>query len=89
MTSIVLDRWSIGRLVGVLCTFAVATFFAIGQALTFAWLTALPEQASRLDSLTWRFWFYAALSVVLVILDLWLARLILRRFPRRSTSRSQ
>jgi hypothetical protein len=83
MTATVLDRWTMGRLVGVLCATAVATFFAMGQALTFAWLAALPEQAARLDSLAWRFWVYAALSLVLVVLDVWLAVMILRRFFAR------
>ncbi len=76
-------RWGIGRLLGALCVVAVATFLAMGQALTFSWLSALPEQAERLDSLAWRFWTYAALSLVLVIVDLRLVWMILRRLLRR------
>jgi hypothetical protein len=85
MTFIQLDRWSTGRLVGVLCAAAVATLFAIGQALTFAWLSALPEQASRLDALAWRFWIYAALALMLAVSDLWLVSVLLRRLLRRSS----
>jgi hypothetical protein len=81
------DRWSTARLVVALCAVAVATFFAMGQAITFAWLSALPEQASRLDSLAWRFWVFAALSLILVVIDLWLAVMILRRVLRRRSRR--
>jgi hypothetical protein len=67
----------------VLCVVAIATFFALGQALTFAWLSALPEQASRLNSLAWRVWAYAALLLVLVVVDLRLVWMILRRLLHR------
>jgi hypothetical protein len=60
-------RVQAGRLLALLCAVAVATFFSLGQAITFAWLSAFPEQASRLESLAWRFWSYAALSLVLVV----------------------
>jgi hypothetical protein len=76
-------RWSTARLVGVLCVTAVATFLSMGQAFTFAWLSALPEQASRLDLLAWRFWSYAALSLTLLLIDLWLTYVILRRLLHR------
>lgn len=76
-------RWGVGRLVAVLCVVAIATFFALGQAFTFAWLSAFPEQAPRLDSLAWRFCTYAALSLVLVVVDLRLAWMILRRLLHR------
>jgi|GEM_PF-2333638 len=77
------ERWSVRRLVLVLCIAAVATAFAMGQALTFAWLSALPEQASRLESLAWKFWAYAALSLILVVVDIRLVRMILRRLLRQ------
>jgi sterol desaturase/sphingolipid hydroxylase (fatty acid hydroxylase superfamily) len=77
------SRWSTARVVGVLCVAAIATFLAMGQAFTFAWLSALPEQASRLDVLAWRFWSYAALSLMLLLIDLWLAYVILRRLLHR------
>lgn len=76
-------RWSRLRLIIALCVAVVATFFAMGQALTFAWLSALPEQASRLESLAWRFWSYVALSVILVVIDLGLVWVLLRRSIRR------
>lgn len=78
-----LDRWSTARLMGVLLVAAVATFLAMGQAFTFAWLSALPAQAARLDVLAWRFWSYAALSMVLLVIDIGLAYIILRRLLRR------
>jgi ABC-type dipeptide/oligopeptide/nickel transport system permease subunit len=83
MTFVALDRLSTGRVLGVLCAAAVVTFFAMGQAVTFSWLSALPEQASRLESLAWRFWTYATLSLVLLVIDLWVASEILRRLLRR------
>lgn len=52
--------------------------------MTLAWLSAFPEQASRLGSLEWRFWSYAALFLVLVVVDLRLAW-VLRRVLRRPT----
>lgn len=59
--------------------------FAAGQAITFAWLSAFPERASQLDSLTFKFWAYAGLCVVLILVDLGLLIEIIRR--KRKVSR--
>lgn len=82
------DRWGVGRLAALLCVVAVAAFLSTGQAITFAWLSAFPEQASRLESLEWKFWIYAALSLVLVVVALKLVWLILRRMIYRGRQRA-
>ena len=81
------NRWGVGRLAALLCIVASAAFLSIGQAITFTWLSALPEQAARLESLEWKFWIYAALSVVLVLVAINLVWLILRRTIRRDKQR--
>jgi hypothetical protein len=82
-------QWGVGRLIALLCTVAVATLFSLGQAITFAWLSAFPEQASRLESLEWRFWSYAALALVLLVVDIRIVWIILRRVLYRRKHRSQ
>ena len=57
----------------------LVALFAVGQAITFAWLSAFPERASQLHELEVKFWSYIALAVVLVIIDLGL----LVRFVRQ------
>ena len=76
-------RWGVGRLAALLCVVAVATFLSAGQAITFAWLSAFPEQAPRLGSLEWKFWSYAALSLVLAVVDLKLVWMIVRKVLHR------
>jgi membrane protein implicated in regulation of membrane protease activity len=67
--------WMIGLL--------LAAFLAAGQAITFAWLSAFPEQASRLHTLEIKFWSYATLAVVLVIIDLGLLVRLIQQIRER------
>ena len=62
--------WGVGRLAVVLCVLVLTTLFAMGQAVTFAWLSATHIDALRLASLQWKFWSYAALAMVLVVFDI-------------------
>jgi hypothetical protein len=56
---------------------------AAGQAITFAWLSAFPERAAQLDSLAIKFWSYAAVSVVLMVIDLGLLVRLVRQIKDR------
>lgn len=73
------------RLVLLMLLLLFGALFAAGQAVTFAWLSAFPERASQLDSLAFKFWIYAALCVVLLLVDFGLLIEIIRR--RRKGSR--
>ena len=64
------------------CLLLVA-FLAVGQAITFAWLSAFPERASQLESLEIKFWSYSALAAVLVIIDLGLLVRLVRQIKER------
>lgn len=67
------------RLVIAVAGVSLAAFLAAGQAVTFAWLSAFPERASQLESLEVKFWVYAIVSAILVIVDLvLLVRLVLQ-----------
>ena len=59
------------RLVVLIGLFLLA-LWAGGQAITLAWLSAFPANASRIDSLTIRFWSYAVVAIILFVFDLWL-----------------
>jgi hypothetical protein len=76
-------RRGVGRLAALLCVTVIATLFSIGQATTFAWLSAIPAQASRIESLEWRFWIYVGLTFVLLVVDLKLIWMVLRNVLHR------
>jgi membrane protein implicated in regulation of membrane protease activity len=67
------------RLVLLIVGLLVVAFLAAGQATTFAWLSSFPEQASQLESLRIKFWSYAAVSAVLVFIDLILLVRLVKR----------
>lgn len=67
------------RLVWLMIGLLLAAFLAAGQAITFAWLSAFPERASQLHTLEIKFWSYATLAVVLVIIDLGLLVRLIRQ----------
>jgi len=67
------------RRVLVIVVLLIAAFLAAGQAITFAWLSAFPEQASQLGSLQLKFWSYTAAAVILVLIDLVLAVRLVRQ----------
>jgi hypothetical protein len=75
--------WRRTRNAFALCALLALTLFAIGQATTFAWLSTFPAQAPRLESLQWKFWSYAALSMVLLAIELSLVWIALRNARRR------
>jgi hypothetical protein len=86
--------WRTARIAFALCALFTLTLFSIGQATTFAWLSTSPAQAQRLESLQWKFWSYAALSLVLLAIELSLVWIALgnahrRRKRRRAAFRSQ
>lgn len=58
------------RLVLLIVGLLLVALFAAGQAVTVAWLSAFPERASQLEALEIKFWGYATLSAILVIIDL-------------------
>jgi hypothetical protein len=58
----------------------LASCLAAGQAITFAWISSFPEQASRLESLEIKFWGYAALSIALFVIDIFVILRVLKRF---------
>ena len=68
---------------------SLAAFLAAGQAVTFAWLSAFPERASQLESLETRFWGYATVSAILVIVDLILLVRLVRRGRNRPKPKSE
>lgn len=72
------------RLVLLMLLLLFGALFAAGQAVTFAWLSAFPERASHLDSLAFKFWVYAALCVVLLLVDFGLLIEIIRRRTKGS-----
>jgi len=61
----------------------LVAFLAVGQAITFAWLSAFPERASQLESLEIKFWSYAAIAATLVLIDLGLFVRLLRQIKER------
>lgn len=77
--------WGTGRLAVLLCVLVLATLFAVGQAVTFAWLSATHVDASRVESLQWKFWSYAALAMVLAVFDVVILWRIWRGVRRHST----
>jgi hypothetical protein len=66
-------------LIVVMISLLLAAFFAAGQAIAMAWLSALQGQASQIESLELRFWSYVAISAVLLIVDLGLLVHTIRR----------
>ncbi|MDE2367522.1 MAG: hypothetical protein KGN16_01005 [Burkholderiales bacterium] len=77
--------WKLAPWRQVLLIFAalLAALFAAGQAIAFAWLSALPEQVSQLESLRTRFWNYAAASAVLLVFDAVLLLNLVRKIKSR------
>lgn len=71
------------RLVVLMVVLLLAAFLAVGQAITFAWLSAFPERASQLESLEIKFWSYAAVAVALVLIDLGLLVRLVRQIKER------
>jgi TRAP-type C4-dicarboxylate transport system permease small subunit len=71
------------KLVFLMVFFLLAAFFAVGQAITAAWLSAFPERAAQLKSLEIKFWSYAAVAVVLVIIDLGLLVRMVRQINEK------
>ena len=79
------------RLVFLIVGLLLAAFLAAGQAITFAWLSSFPERASQLESLEIKFWSYAVVSAVLVVIDLALFVYLVRQIKdrrRRSEDRN-
>lgn len=56
--------------------------WAVSQAVSFAWLSSFPEQASRLQSLEMKFWSYTVLSIVLFVIDIIYIKRVLKRYNR-------
>jgi membrane protein implicated in regulation of membrane protease activity len=75
--------WGVGHLAALLCLLVIATLFALGQAITFAWLSATHVDAARLESLQWRFWSYAALVMTCAVFDIVILWKIWRGVQRR------
>jgi hypothetical protein len=69
------------RLVCLMVVVLLAAIFAAGQAITFAWLSAFPEQSARLTLLETKFWIWAVTSVLLIAIDLGLLICVVQR-PR-------
>ena len=65
-----LKKFVLWRLVAIVGIF-LAGFFTANSAITVAWLSAFPQNASRLDSLEVQFWSYTTISASLFVLDLW------------------
>jgi len=79
------------RLVFLMVGLLLAAFLAAGQAITFAWLSSFPERASQLESLEIKFWSYAVVSAVLIVIDLALFVYLVRQIKdrrRRSEDRN-
>ena len=76
-----LTKFVLWRLVVLIGLFSVA-IYAATTAITVAWLSAFPENTSRLDSLTIKFWSYAVVSAVLLVFDLWLLVRTIRQINR-------
>lgn len=66
-----LSKFVAWRLLVLIGLFVLA-LWAGGQALTLAWLSAFPANASRLDSLTIKFWSYVVVAIILLVFDVWL-----------------
>jgi membrane protein implicated in regulation of membrane protease activity len=56
--------------------------WAISQAVSFAWLSSFPVQASRLQLLEMKFWSYTGLSIVLFVIDIIYIKRVLKRYNR-------
>ena len=77
---------SVWVLVGVIVLVAVAIVFAIGQALTFAWLSALPGREAQLPSLQIRFWSYAVGGFALLVAEVVLIVRLVKCKRKRSAA---
>ncbi len=71
------------RLVFVMVCLLLAALLAIGQAVTFAWLSSFPERASQLASLEVKFWSYMAIAAALVVIDLGLLVRMVRQIKAK------
>jgi hypothetical protein len=58
------------RLFFLICILPCAAFFSAAQAITYAWLSSFPEQASKLEYLNFKFWTFAAFSCVILAIEL-------------------
>lgn len=67
------------RVLFILFVTSIVTLFALGQAITFAWLTAVNSQYAMNDDIHFRFYAYAVLFFMFVLIDLWLAGILLYR----------
>lgn len=76
-----LSGWKISLLALIILMLA---FLALGQAITFAWLSGFPEQAPRIEVLKIKFWFYMIAALALVIVDSVIIYSYLK-FKRRSS----
>jgi len=77
-----LDRLSSGTLVLLASACLVGIVLALGQATTYAWLSAFPNRAPQFDSLEWKFWTFVAIAGVLAFVDVVLFTVLILR-PRR------
>jgi hypothetical protein len=77
------DKKGVGILTALTCAVGVAALFALGQAVTFAWLSALPEHAPRLESLERMLWTYALLFCALVALEVKVVWMLVQRLRER------
>lgn len=71
------------RVVFVMVGLLLAALFALGQAVTFAWLSSFPERAPQLESLEVKFWSYVAIAAALVIIDLGLLVRMVRQIKAK------
>jgi cytochrome c biogenesis protein CcdA len=53
-----------------MCGVLLLAMYAMGQAVTFAWLSGFPERAFQLESLRSKVWGYGIGAIVLIAIDL-------------------
>lgn len=82
-----LRKLGLGRLIVVLFSSGALTFLAAAQAFTFAWLSAFPEQAARVEALEWRFWIYLVVTILLLAIDARLVFVVFQRLVRRDRTK--
>jgi hypothetical protein len=81
------DRLAVWQLVTLTLLSFVATYFAMAQAITVAWLASFPN-AAQVDQLKVKFWLFAITTCVMAIVDLlllvvWMVRIHRVRAARR------
>ncbi|WP_221063465.1 hypothetical protein [Methylomagnum ishizawai] len=77
------------QLVFLMMCLLLGAFLSIGQAITFAWLSTFPERASQIESLEIKFWSYAAIALVFVIIDLGLLVRLIRHIKREKGRKAE